>query len=202
MHSSWILSCFIVSLLCSFGITQNCTTGFQKYTDLVQCLQQIPYDEQVKTSTIETLEAIIPSYVFVDSVQNSADPVHIPISVNIQSELDGIAQASYPNDEALQQAFASLFTQLQDAHTRYTKPIQPYCYSSFALPFRFYSRVNDNTQQIFLSIRQDLLDQYNSLYEPISSSVNNSQVLSINGLDTVTVIGNFANVSFNIQTSS
>lgn len=191
------LAFFFVFLVFSFTSAQNCTLGFQSYTSLVSCLTNIPFDEQVKISTIETLEAILPSYVFVDSVQNSADPVHIPISVNLQSGLAAISQSKYENDEQLQQAFASLFTELQDAHTRYTKPLSPYCFSSFVLPFKFYSRVQDNKQKIFILIQQDLVDQYNKFYPQFNTSINHFEVVSLESNDDpVAVLGNFANVSY------
>ena len=173
-------------------------TVYQTYDDLSSCLLSVPYSETVKADTLETLRAIIPSYVFVDSVQQSADPVHIPISVNLQSSLNVIESTTYTSDADLQQAFASLFAQLEDAHTRYTKPLDPYCAASFVLPFNFYSRVSGNPaqQKIFLKIRQELLDHYLDLYPPFySSSVDGFQVMTIDGEDAVSAIGNFANVS-------
>ena len=146
----------IILLLVTGALGQSCNgnSTYQTYDDLVSCLRSVPFDATVKAGTLATLRAILPSYVFVDSVQESADPIHIPMNINLAQELSAIEATSYTNDEELQQAFASLFAQLQDAHTRYTKPLEPYCASSFALPFRLVSRVRGSPQeqQIFLEI--------------------------------------------------
>ena len=132
---------------------------------------------------------------FVDSVQNSADPVHIPMNINLEDELNQIEATIYNTDQELQQAFASLFAQLEDAHTRYTKPLEPYCVSSFVLPFKLYSRVISGTQKIYLDIIPELLTQYESIYPPLSQSIDGYEVSSINTQNAVESIGLFANVS-------
>ena len=68
-----------VVLLCLLGVINaqsscNETNIYQTYDDLVSCLQSVPFSESIKNGTLATLRSIIPSYVFVDSVQNSADP--------------------------------------------------------------------------------------------------------------------------------
>merc|ERR1712137_1375920 len=132
----------------SYGACQD-DQLYQTYNSLKNCLQSEEFDASVRDQTLQTLLTIIPSYVFVDSSLNSADPEHIPMQVNITADLLQIGSTTYNYDVELQEAIAGVFTSLQDAHTRYTKPLHPYVASSFVLPFTIYSRVESDTQKIY-----------------------------------------------------
>ena len=191
--------CLIVVLMVAASAYGQCnaTNIYQTYQELSECLRNAPLDGAVKNQTLATLTSIVPSYVFVDAVKSSPDPTNIPMSVDIMGELEQIAATEYSSDEAFHQALASLFTELQDAHTRYTKPLSPYCAAAFALPYHFYSRVSGGVQNLFISLDEDLLVHYEEVYSvTVDRSVDNYMVVTINGEDPLSVIGQFANVSF------
>lgn len=101
---SWSLD-LIISVLFLFWITVSAqilacddSAQYQTYDQLKACLTQTPYNNSIKVQTVQTLMMTVPSYVFVDSILNSPDPEHIPMSVNLTASLQQIRVTTYNND--------------------------------------------------------------------------------------------------------
>ena len=80
---------------------ENITTSFQTYDTLLNCINSIPFDESIKQQTLTTLSTILPSYVFIDSLLQSPDPINIPLSVNLTNSLILINETSYSTDASV-----------------------------------------------------------------------------------------------------
>lgn len=68
------------------------------------------------------------------------------------------------------------------------------------MPFDFYSRVEGNPpeQNIYIKLDPELVNQYQIIYGTFPGNgqdLDNTRVLTINNVDVLTAIGNFANVS-------
>ena len=120
------------------------------------------------------------------------------MNVDIDDILEEIEQSTYLSDAEMQQAFASAFINFQDAHTRYTKPVIPYCHSSFSLPIKIQSTISNLKQVFLVNYVEELLTVYQGLYgvDLTHPNIQGYNILLINGDDPLTAIGSFANVFY------
>jgi hypothetical protein len=60
--------------------------------DVLKCVRSVPFSEEVRTATLDTMRRTFPLYAFFDIVRDSPDPVHFPMQVDLEQELDRIGR--------------------------------------------------------------------------------------------------------------
>lgn len=140
------------------------------------CLNQFPYSPAIHAQVENVVTKLIDTYVFADTAKNSPDKLFQP-DYDIQAALKKVfAKKDYANDMAFQEAVASAFVPLNDAHTSYV----PNCYRQllYAQPFYPVAQVGkDGETRIFIqAVGEDFSD-----YEYLLGG----EILSIEGVPSV-----------------
>jgi len=97
--------------------------GFASVSTVRRCFDAIPLTEQVRNSSIEVLRFMNRVYSFTDIATASGLPFNI--SVDLDAELDRIADTIYLSDYPFHEDLQLLYAKLFDAHTQYLPP-SPY----------------------------------------------------------------------------
>lgn len=95
---------------CSFA-----ARTFHSYEEVYKCLEQVPFSESLRTSTLDNLRKTFSLYAFRDIVKNSpisGSLTHIQVDLN--KEFDRIASAKYDSDWDFQDDIANVVMQLRD----------------------------------------------------------------------------------------
>eukprot|EP00013_Stygamoeba_regulata_P009325 CAMPEP_0177675720 /NCGR_PEP_ID=MMETSP0447-20121125/27361_1 /TAXON_ID=0 /ORGANISM="Stygamoeba regulata, Strain BSH-02190019" /LENGTH=644 /DNA_ID=CAMNT_0019184145 /DNA_START=163 /DNA_END=2097 /DNA_ORIENTATION=- len=178
--------------VCSFEVNQVVTLD-----SVLQCVQSVPFSEEVRTATLDTMTRTFPLYAFFDIVQNSPDPIHFPMQVDLEAELSRIGQKSYSSDWDFQQDLGALFRSLNDGHTIY---LLPSCYQSFSpfQPFILITVTDPATNQDVVKIAgaPSSLAAYEKLFnqDNLDAAIGGT-VLEIDGEPAVDHLLRFANHS-------
>jgi len=103
--------------------TGTARIGFASVATVRRCFDAIPLTEQVRNSSIEVLRFMNRVYSFTDIATASGPPFNI--SVDLDAELDRIADTVYLSDYPFHEDLQLLYAKLFDAHTQYLPP-SPY----------------------------------------------------------------------------
>jgi len=125
---------FILQVALMLGLVvlisgQNCrfsTTKAYDYSDILKCLDQVPFSATLRTATMANVRKTMQLYAFRDIVKNSPESPLTHISVDLDAEFTRIEQATYNTDYDFQSDLAGVFLKLKDAHTLFVKvPLWP-----------------------------------------------------------------------------
>ncbi|OQR99334.1 hydroxymethylglutaryl-CoA lyase, mitochondrial precursor [Thraustotheca clavata] len=169
---------------------------FLTIEQLNECVGMFPFNASERDAAITHLRAIMPSYAFKELAlkEHEFGPYVIP-AVDIDAQLNVIANTTYKNDAEMQTALYNVFKHLRDAHTAYMKPV---FYSSFYAfhPVSLKSFARDNVQVI----QMDLPDHtevkiYETYYpdEQVDIDILGWDITHINDQPAFDVLREFAN---------
>jgi len=171
---------------------------FTTVTHARECLQSIPFSEEIRQKTIDALLKTLRFYTFKDISIGFDEGGPHEVDVDLQDGLEKMAVKSYESDHEFHNDVYSLFTSLNDAHTRYYSK----CHHSgwrFYQPFVLSSKVKDGEQQsIFIKelVFPDKATSFSRFWEKAIGSLGEYEgytVLEIDGVEAVEAIRNFAN---------
>lgn len=127
-----------VSAQCEF----NART-FHTYQEVYQCLEQVPFSESLRQTTLQNLRKTFSLYAFKDIVKNSpSTPVLSHIQTDLFKEFDRIAAASYSSDWDFQDDVAQVVLSLKD----------PQCVVSLVLAANLHPPFSDTIFSLFYFI--------------------------------------------------
>ena len=84
---------------------------YYDYEETLECFMSIPLTDDIKFTTLATLNRSLELYTFYDIAHNSPDP-NLPMQVNMQQGLQEIASRDYLTDFDFQNDLRSLYLQV------------------------------------------------------------------------------------------
>jgi hypothetical protein len=201
------------SAACSLQCPKNQTSGCfsNNFNAVTDCVRSIPFREDWRTSTLDTMIASLENFGFRQIMRNSGPPFFMQL--DLISDLQALRGKTYASDIVFQDDLTGIFAQLHDAHTRYPKPA---CYDLELLmpfivnislvelpscvscsPFTSSSLANEpwqsSTLQFSLLPSVFASDYSRQFPDTDFKSFIGKKIVYIDGLDPSTAISNFAN---------
>lgn len=197
----WYL--LVLGLVCC-GATQSadpCTFtkgSFYSVQQLLTCYRSVPFDDEVRSTTIQSLQASAQIYTFLDISNQSPDP-NLPMQVNLLDDLMSLFQRNYLYDYEFHGDVHTLYNPLYDAHTQYYAPT---CYQNFLLrqpfgPITFADASKRQGQKIYVSpfFPSDLVLYYKQTSGIDITSYAGAQIVSIDNQEALDYLQQFSNKS-------
>ena len=163
---------------------------YYKASDIIDCYNTVPVDQDVITETLKAASEMIEFYHGTD-VAMSTDP-NIVGKVDLRLALADFGIRNWDSDFQFHSSMGRLFSKLHDGHTAYIIPSG--YHSNYALPIILGSKLVNNQQVIYV---RDLHPTF-STFSPgqsWSSIAVNDTISEINGFPALSYLADFSDES-------
>ncbi|OQR94647.1 hypothetical protein ACHHYP_01013 [Achlya hypogyna] len=174
---------------------------FLTLAQLEACVNIIPFNSSDRDAAVAHLRTILPSYAFKElaKTEHTFGPYSIP-AVDLDAELDVVANTTYPTDAAFQTALYNVFKHLRDAHTAYLKPSY---YSSFYAfhPVSLKSFERNGSQVVQLDTPDRTEVRIYETFFPgsqVDTDISGWDVIAIDGKSAIDALRDFANTEIGL----
>jgi len=173
---------------------------FYSYTKVMNCFHSIYLTDDIKYTTLQTLQRSIEVYAFYDIAHDSPDP-NLPLQVDMQRGLSEIADRPYIYDMEFHEDLRYLFLQLNDAHTQYYLPT---CYQNILIrqglgPVGWGSDPSNFKITVSPYFPSDLVSYYSNNFGIYLPNYTNYTINTINGVPAYEYFMTYANTSIGMS---
>ena len=110
---------------------------FYPSSQVFDCFSTIPFNETIRTQTLDVLSKAMEIYTFKDIATSPPNIEHFYPPVDLQQSFDQLQKQTFTSDWAFHEAVRLVFLQLHDAHTNVF--FLSFFFSSFFTSFHFFS---------------------------------------------------------------